>query len=254
MVDIEETLADASAQDEGPLRAAADLMVRLAGSMTSMDDLPDYLDRICHGVCDAATGCDAVGVTVVLDDRPHTAAYTTATTLEIDAVQYAVGDGPCLDAFRNQRENLVDLASSLERWPLFASEVAREDGVRTIFALPLASGGQVFGALNLYAYDVDAFDQIEVTLVRMAASRAADAIASVVRLVGARALAEQLETALASRAVIEQAKGIIMGRQGLDEMAAFDLLRQQSQHTNVKLRDVAAELVATAVKAGRRTP
>ncbi len=97
-----------------------------------------------------------------------------------------------------------------------------------------------------------AFDGADLTLVRMAASRAADAIASVVLLVGARALAEQLETALASRAAIEPAKGVIMGRQGVGEVTACDLLRQQSQHTHVKLRDVAASLVATAIVGSRQ--
>jgi GAF domain-containing protein len=249
VVDIEPYVERDAATEIG---AAAALMDELAGTLTAMDDLPDYLDRVCRSVSRSVPGCDAVGVTVVLDDRPHTAAYTTASTLEIDAVQYAVGDGPCLDAFRNRRENLVDLATALDRWPLFAAEAARDDGIRSLFALPLVSGGQALGALNLYAYAPGAFDGIELTLVRMAASRAADAIASVVLLVGARALAEQLETALASRAVIEQAKGIIMGRQGVDEGTAFDLLRQQSQHTNTKLREVAAALVATAVKGDRR--
>lgn len=251
MVDIEPAPSLSHEVEGGQLRAATELMDGLAGSLMSMEDLPDYLDRICQAVRDAVGSCDAVGVTVILDDRPHTAAYTTAATLEIDAVQYAVGDGPCLDAFRNRRENLVDLPASLERWPLFAAEVARDDGIRGLFAVPLESDGQAFGALNLYAYAAGSFDAADITLVRMAASRAGDAIASVVRLVGARTLAEQLETALASRAVIEQAKGIIMGRQGVDETTAFDLLRQQSQHTNVKLREVAAELVSSAVKRGR---
>lgn len=246
MAEIIELPVDRFDDDDDRLTAAQELMDRLAGSMTSMDDLPDYLDRLCHGVNVSIDGCDAVGVTIVMDDRPRTAAYTTAGTLEIDAVQYSVGDGPCLDAFRNRRENLVDLSVAEERWPMFTA-MADDNSIKSLFAVPLLSGGQAYGALNLYAYAAHAFDEPDITLVRMAASRAADAIASVVALVGARELAAQMEAAMASRAVIEQAKGVIMGRQGVDETTAFELLRQRSQHTNVKVRTVAAELVRTVV-------
>ena len=232
--------------DDDRLLTAQELMDQLAGTMSSIEDLPDYLDRLCHGVNVAIDGCDAVGVTVVMDDRPRTAAYTTASTLEIDAVQYSVGDGPCLDAFRNRRENLVDLSVAEKRWPMFTA-MADDNSIKSLFAVPLLSGGQAFGALNLYAYAAHAFDSADVSLVRMAASRAADAIASVVALVGARELAAQMEAAMASRAVIEQAKGVLMGRHGVNETDAFELLRRHSQNTNVKVRAVAAEIVRSVV-------
>ncbi len=231
------------------LAVAAGVMDELAGTLASMDDLPDYLDRLCHSINVAIQGCDAVGVTLIMDDRPRTAAYTTATTLQIDAVQYSVGDGPCLDAFRNRRENLVDLSIAELRWPMFTA-AAEEDAIKSLFAVPLVSGNQAFGALNLYAYAVHAFDRTDITLVRMAAARAADAVASVVALVGARELAAQMESAMASRAVIEQAKGVIMGRQGVDETTAFEILRQQSQHSNVKVRTVAETLVRSVQHGG----
>lgn len=99
------------------------LMSVLSGVLGSMEDLETYLNNLVFAVMTNIDGCDAVGVTVVMEDRPRTAAYTTAKTLEIDAVQYAVGDGPCLDAFRHGRENLVDLGGALERWPMFTASV-----------------------------------------------------------------------------------------------------------------------------------
>lgn len=227
---------------DSALVSAEELLGRLAGVLRSMEYLPDYLDRVCAAVAEAVGACDAVGVTVVLDDRPRTAAYTTAGTLEIDALQYAVGDGPCLDAFRNRRENHVDLSVAGDRWPMFVA-AAEDAEVRSLLAVPLVSGGQCFGALNLYGYRHHTFGPADRTMARLAASRAADAVGSVVQLVGAHELAAQLETAMASRAVIEQAKGIIMGREGVDEHAAFELLRRQSQATNVKVRTVAARVV-----------
>ena len=77
------------------------LMSVLSGVLGSMEDLETYLNNLVFAVMANIDGCDAVGVTVVMEDRPRTAAYTTAKTLEIDAVQYAVGDGPCLDADSN---------------------------------------------------------------------------------------------------------------------------------------------------------
>lgn len=227
------------------LAAAQRLMDDLSGTLEGLDDLTPYLERLVQSVNANIDGCDAVGVTVVMEDRPRTAAYTTAGTLEIDAVQYAVGDGPCLDAFRNGRENLVDFAGGEERWPAFIEGCDPGD-VQTLLALPLESGSSRFGALNLYGHARNAFDRTDLALVRMAAQRAADALAAAVELAGAREVAGQMEQAMASRAVIEQAKGLLMGRHQIDEMVAFELLRRQSQERNLKLRVLAAQLVAEA--------
>jgi GAF domain-containing protein len=227
------------------LEQADRLLREIAGTLEGVDDLAPYLERLVAAVNAAIDGCDAVGVTVVLDDRPRTAAYTTAGTLEIDAVQYAVGDGPCLDAFRNGRENLVDFAGGEQRWPAFMDGCDPGD-VQTLLALPLEADGQRLGSLNLYGYQRNAFDHTDLVVVRMAAGRAADALSAAVRLAGARAVAGQMEQAMASRAVIEQAKGVLMGRHGIDEKVAFELLRRQSQEQNLKLRVLAAQLVSEA--------
>lgn len=234
------------AQPEEPARrlaVAERLMSELSGTLLSLEDLTPYLERLVQAVNEAIDGCDAVGVTMVMEDRPRTAAYTTVGTLEIDAVQYSVGDGPCLDAFRNGREVLVDFTAAEERWPAFIEGCDPGD-VQTLLALPLQTEGQRFGALNLYGYAPHAFDGTDLVLVRMAARRAADAIAAGVHLVGARAVAGQVEQAMASRAVIEQAKGVLMAQHGIDETVAFEMLRRQSQQANVKLRTLAARVVA----------
>ncbi|WP_270888711.1 GAF and ANTAR domain-containing protein [Pedococcus sp. 5OH_020] len=234
------------------LATAQRLMSELAGTLHTLDDLTPYLERLVHAVNANIDGCDAVGVTVVMDDRPRTAAYTTVETLEIDAVQYSVGDGPCLDAFRNGRENRVDFVGGEQRWPAFM--LGCEPGqVQSMFALPLESDGRRFGSLNLYGYRRDAFQGPEVAVIRMAAQRAADALAAAVHIAGARAVAAQMEQAMASRAVIEQAKGVLMARHAIDETVAFELLRRQSQEQNLKLRVVAAQLVAEARSSHSRT-
>jgi len=104
----------------------------IGGVLESMEQVSDYLERVVHAVRRHVKGCDEVGVTILSAGRPHTAAYTTVQTLEIDAVQYALDDGPCLDAARRRRENRVDdLVVDDGRWPEFAKE-CRDDGMRSL--------------------------------------------------------------------------------------------------------------------------
>jgi GAF domain-containing protein len=232
----------------GPLPdAVAALTTEIGGVLDSMEQVSDYLERVVHAVRRHVSGCDEVGVTILSADRPHTAAYTTVQTLEIDAVQYALDDGPCLDAARHRRENRVDdLLVDDGRWPQFARE-CREDGMRSLLALPLVSGEECVGAINLYGWAPHAFDAFDASLVRVAASRCADAVVAVSALDGVRRLAGQLEQAMASRAVIEQAKGVIMAMRGVPEHEAFEVLRKTSQDRNIKVRDLAQQVVTGVV-------
>ena len=226
----------------------ADLSESIGGVLQSMSEVSDYLERLVHAVRRHVDGCDEVGVTIVTDGRPHTAAYTTVQTLEIDAVQYALDEGPCLDAARHRRENVVDdLCAEDTRWPAFTAQ-AEEEGMRSLFALPLVSGGECLGALNLYGWQVGAFTDFDPTLVRVAAQRCADAVLAVTSLDDMRQLAGQLEQAMASRAVIEQAKGVIMAMRGIPEDEAFEVLRRSSQDRNVKVRVLAQEVVRGVVE------
>ncbi len=221
-------------------------LAEFSGSVLgSVEELQDYLDVLADAVRRHVPGCDAVGVTLLNEDLPSTATYTTVHTLEVDAIQYRLDEGPCLEAYRTGVEVAVDLDTAAERWPRFAAAVEGEQ-VRSLVALPLATGGDTVGALNLYAFAADAFLDADMAQLRIVASRAADTIAAAIRLLGVQELAGQLERALVSRVVIEQAKGVLMGRHGLTETAAFEALRVQSQRTNVKLRELATEVVRGA--------
>jgi len=230
-----------------PPAALEALTTDIGGVLESMEQVSDYLERVVHAVRRHVPGCDEVGVTILSEGRPHTAAYTTVQTLEIDAVQYALGDGPCLDAARHRRENRVDdLVAPGGRWPEFAKE-CRDDGMRSLLALPLVSGAECLGALNLYGWAPHAFTAFDASLVRVAASRCADAVVAVSALDGVQRLAGQLEQAMASRAVIEQAKGVIMALRGVPEHEAFEVLRTTSQARNVKVRELAHQIVTGVV-------
>jgi len=119
--------------------------------------------------------------------------------------------------------------------------------MRSLLALPLVSGTECVGAINLYAWAPNAFDAFDATLVRVAASRCADAVVAVSTLDGVQRLAGQLEQAMASRAVIEQAKGVIMAMRGVPEHEAFEVLRKSSQDRNVKVRELAHQIVTGVI-------
>jgi len=215
----------------------------LSSVLLADEGLKTTLQRVADLAVRTMPGCTAAGVTLVGDDgQPETTASTSDLVLEVDARQYASGDGPCLDALRHRRINSVDARQAIERWPDFARS-AEEVGMRSFLASPLIASGEAIGSLNLYSESPDGFDALDDALVALFSGQASVALANARLYRSARRLSDQLQEALASRAVIEQAKGVLMAQRGVRAEAAFDLLRDRSQRENRKLRDVAHEIV-----------
>lgn len=232
------------------VRERADEVAAMLGDLATLlvDEQDDAatLHRVVRVAVRTIPGCDAAGVTLVSGPGLRTGAWTDERTLAVDEAQYAVGDGPCLDALRRRRINRLDLEQAGDRWPDFVS-AARAAGICSFLAAPLVVQGEALGALNLYSRSVDGFGALDEAFVGLLAAQAAAALANEVRYRSAARLAAQLEEALTSRAVIEQAKGIVMAREGIAADEAFAVLRVQSQHRNVKLRVVAQEIVDAVV-------
>jgi len=236
------------------LRERADELAVVLDSLTDVllgeDDLPVALQRVVDLAVRTVPGCQAAGITLLRDGRPTTAAYTDERTLAVDRRQYDEGEGPCLDAALHRRINRVDVEEAAERWPGFAA-AARAVGVRSFLAAPVTVHESPIGALNLYSPDHDGFSAVDEAFLGLFTAQAGIVLAGHQRHVEARALAEQMRTAMASRAVIEQAKGVLVERYHTDAETAFAMLRRESQDRNVKLRDLAEALVAGAALAGR---
>jgi GAF domain-containing protein len=218
-------------------------------NLTDGTDLESLLERVAALAVEQLEGCDMAGVTLMGAEGPSTAAFTDAAAPAIDDAQYRSGHGPCVDAFRSGRILRIDDTISEDRWPEFVA-AALAHGVHSSLSLPLQVDDEPIGALNLYSRTPGTFadtEQVAVVFVAHAASILANAQAYW----AGRALTEQLEEALLSRPVIEQAKGILMKEHGCDADEAFEILRNSSQSANRKLRDLAAEIVAEAV-AGER--
>ena len=238
--EVVERLSEQVAERQDDLAVA---IAELSGVLLTDEGIESTLHRVAHLAVRTMPGCTAAGVTLVGDDgRPETAASTAGLVLEIDRRQYDGGDGPCLDALRSLRINRAGPQEARRRWPAFAVE-AEELGLRSFLAAPLIAADQAIGALHLYSSETDGFEQLDEALIALFSGQASVALANARLYRSARNLSDQLQAALASRAVIEQAKGVLMAEHRVRPEAAFELLRERSQRENRKLRDVARDIV-----------
>lgn len=186
--------------------------------------------------CGLTLAHDATGVTGV------TVASTGPLAEAADQRQYQHDTGPCLESMRTGTVVRVDDMVAEERWTPFPAQAA-ELGVRSSLSLPLVVEGRSRGALNLYATEPRVFGADEATAYRWA-GQATGALAVALRIADSDHRAESLLGGLDSRATIGQAVGLLMAQERVPAERAFDLLRIASQRRNVKLRDVAAGVVA----------
>lgn len=225
--------------------ARAKALIELSRFQVAQTTVAESLERISEITLEAIPNAAVVGMTMLGEDaRPTTAIYTDADSPEIDEAQYREGKGPCLDAWRENKVIRVDRLEDIEaEAPAFAA-ACRQHGVASTLSLPMMSGGSAIGAMNLYARSPEAFGTDDEGLGTDLAAAAGSVLANVAAYWTAFDLSQQLDEALRSRAVIEQAKGMLMARSPeLDADAAFDVLRKASQRENVKLREIAQRLV-----------
>ncbi|WP_041796723.1 ANTAR domain-containing protein [Modestobacter italicus] len=204
-----------------------------------------FLTSISDLAATVVPGVLAASVTLVAEPGPVTPGFAGQLAWELDQQQYRLGGGPCLAAAVGGEDVDVVDARTDPRWRAYAAAAAARGSLSSL-SVSLTTVGGPQAALNLYAGEVGAFTDPGAR--RVAARVAETAAAGLGALRGAEratARAEGLERAMDSRAVIEQAKGILMERRRVTAAAAFELLTTVSQHTNRKLRDVATQLVET---------
>jgi GAF domain-containing protein len=188
-------------------------------------------------------------VTLIDSEEPTTPVFTGRVAVDLDETQYQLGYGPCLAAAEaGQLVSIPDMATE-DRWPQFTAD-ARRSGVQSSLSVPLPVQRQVIGALNLYSPQTQSFADDVVALAEKFGDYAAVAIAHTTLYVSSSQLAEQMSHAMQSRAVIEQAKGILMGQRRCDADAAFDILVELSSHSHRKLRDVARVFIEHTLASG----
>ena len=213
-------------------------LTELARSLGAEDDLDALLQQVVDAALTQIEGADHAGVTLLTRTSATTPAATDELVREVDRRQYSLGEGPCLTAAHEEADvvHAPDLATDV-RWPRFSAAVAPL-GVASMLSFQLFTDTETIGALNIYAGRADPFTDDSISIGSLLAAHAALAAAAQVE-------NAQLRSALQTRDVIGQAKGILMERYKLDAARAFGLLVAMSQHTNTKLRDLAAELAET---------
>jgi transcriptional regulator with GAF, ATPase, and Fis domain len=218
------------------------MLVSAGRSVTDEDDLLTLLQRVAEIAHEAIDGADSTGVTIDLGGRTYTAVHTDQRTLRVDSEQYDAGEGPCLHSARTRTVVLVDAADAVHRWPRFAAAAA-DEGIHSFLAAPLFTPEQSLGSFNLYGRTRSAFDTLDAEILELLTTTLSRALGDFARFKSARDVADSIQRALDTRAPIEQAKGMLMAIRGIDADRAFDLLREQSQATNVRLHTVATTLV-----------
>jgi len=230
-----------------------DLAVGLQGlaALSTTDlRLEELLVRVARFAVRAIPGADGAGLTLFEQNRANTIVATAEFVRQVDDVQYGLGQGPCITA---AREGITVVSGSLGgdvRWSRFGGRVARL-GVHSALSLPLMIADQVVGAMNVYAYEKDVFDERAAELGEIFAVPAAVAVQNAQALAEARRLATRLQTALDSRVLVERAVGILMSRSGISSEEALHRLRVLSQHQHEQLPVIAQTIVDEAVRAAR---
>lgn len=253
----EELYASATVGDvaDDAERAAEDIDLRdslanLARLGSNRLGLEDLLTRVATFAVQAIPGAEGAGLTLLEDDRANTIVATASFVSEVDAIQYGMGQGPCITA---AAEAVTVMSGSLggdPRWPRFGGRVARL-GVHSVVSLPLITPDGVVGAMNVYAHDKFVFGERAAGLGEIFALPAAIAVQNAQVLAQAKRLASRLQAALESRGVIDRAVGIVLSRSGGTEQEALERLRSVSQREHRKLAEVAARVVDEAVRRAR---
>jgi GAF domain-containing protein len=216
------------------------------GRVTLADnDLASVMEKIAALTQRTTPGADSVSVTLVEGGRASTVAFTGPLALELDERQYDRGYGPCLDCIAGGEPVRIRDMGEDSRWPDYAQEAQRR-GVGSSLSIPVPLQREVSAALNIYSTQKQAFGDADLEVAATFAAYAGVALANMHLYQAQSRLAEDLQSAMRSRATIEQAKGILMGARRCTADEAFTLMVGMSQDSNRKLRDVAQAIVDTA--------
>lgn len=217
------------------IRSLVDLADNLVDDYDVIDLLTGLTDR-----CVQLLGVSAAGVMLASPDGDLRLVASSSEAMRVvEVFELQAREGPCLDAFRTgERVEHENLRAGSGRWPRL-STVALEAGFRSAFALPLRLRDRTIGALNLFSTGRTPLDEADVLVARAFADLATISALQQRAATESQRLNEQLTTALTSRIVIEQAKGVIFERAGIDLSEAFSRLRKYARDNNLRLTDVA---------------
>jgi GAF domain-containing protein len=221
-----------------PAHDLAHRMAELARSVAGPRDIDDVLSGVTSTTVELLTGADTAGVLLVSKGGKFESLSGTSDLIyEADRLQEKHNAGPCVEAAVNELVVRTEDFETETRWPEYSREVCKL-GVRSSISFKLYTGDRTAGALNVFSRRPHGFDADSEVIGSILAAHAAAAIL-------ANRESQQLQAALLSRDLIGQAKGILMERFDLDAVGAFEMLRKLSQQMNVRLAEIAKQVVET---------
>jgi GAF domain-containing protein len=211
-------------------------------SLLNPYDLPELLYRLTGHASAVVDGC---GAGIMLENTDGELGFVAASEERIVAAerhQERVESGACYEAYTRNELIAVDDLEADHRWPDYSARM-KELGLRSVIGVPMNAFGRTIGVINIYRDAPSTWTPGDIDAAQIVASMGAGYIINANQMREQTDLADHLQSALDSRDVIGQAKGILMSRRGVDADAAFEALRAASQASNRKLRDVAQELL-----------
>jgi GAF domain-containing protein len=228
----------------------AAVSARMAGLLLSHDTVESSLGLISSLAHETVAGSSGAGVTVLDDRRMRSSGSTDERVRRADSLQYELDQGPCLAAALERRLVRVDDLAEDRRWPQWSDAAARL-GLRSSMSAPVVAGDQSLGAIKVYADDAHAFDGRSEQLLGLFAAQAAVLVAHLRGAERGEQMSDGLRQAIHSRDVISMAKGVLMGRHGIDEDAALGMLLARQEQDGSTVAGIAAGIVESAVRRRR---
>lgn len=221
----------------------------LAHGYEITDVLHDLTDRI-----RTVLGISGAGVTLVRGDRVSFVTSDSAVMADLEQVQEEHQEGPCVDSVRSgEVVSVADLTGSAERWPAYAERAAAL-GIRAIAGIPMRLNGSTIGAVDLYDSVPHQWSDRELATARVFSDIATSYVINASQLDQQRRTAEQLQQALDSRVIIEQAKGIIAAHHQISVDEAFKVLRKHANDHHASLRATAEAVVNLGLRPRAPSP
>jgi transcriptional regulator with GAF, ATPase, and Fis domain len=224
-------------------RAVTEAFVGLA---TSLADGADVVDLLSGLAADTTRLLDVASTGLLLADHRgllHVVAASSEATRSLEVFQVQRAEGPCLDCYRSGRAvSVSDLKAEAARWPQFSAAAAAA-GFASVHAVPMRLRDQVLGTVGLFGTSVGTLGEDDLRLGQALAYVAAVALVQEKAAADRDLINAQLQTALDSRVLLEQAKGVLSQRGGLDMDAAFTVLRGYARDHNLRLTEVARAVV-----------
>lgn len=226
----------------------ADVFVEVADTLVADFDLMDFLHRLADHVA-TVSGAASVGLLLAdHDDRLAFVAASTSAAKHLELFQLQNDEGPCLDCYRTHEAVIVDdLSLTAARWPEFSPRALRS-GIHSVHAFPMRLRDRIIGTLNVFGDTNQPLDPADARVVQAMSDVATIAMIQEQAISRAETLTEQLQGALNSRIVIEQAKGSIARARDLSIEDAFQVLRGHARRNHLRLTDLAHAVLSGTVK------